>query len=275
MTTSIHHLYYGNGLTATRIIRQTLRLCAKREPSSETGLYGLPVSPMQTGLLRSGRTFVRRLAINTEMLPAVRQRLYENDPDDGLSCEYGCAATMPHLVWDCPAFGTLLANRLKTFCGEDFPPSFVDCVLPTTADKERAPLAPLAAAGEARLSRSLPRPVPSGNREAVAQPPPTKKPEVAECPPPQRCGTGAPPYQRDRLSNDTPALITRSSPRRKERAPHPKPLKEPSTSKEQLPPPPLQSPPSHLKRTGWISEHVEKCSSASSMQSTELTLQNL
>ncbi|KAM7289572.1 hypothetical protein ISCGN_029701 [Ixodes scapularis] len=82
---------------------------------------------------------------------------------------------------------------------------------------------------------SEPRPfqVPSGNREAVAQPPPTKKPEVAACPSPQRGGTGAPPTQRDRLSNDMPALITRSPPRRKERAPRPKPPEEPSTSKEQ------------------------------------------
>ncbi|KAG0435476.1 hypothetical protein HPB47_018460 [Ixodes persulcatus] len=78
--------------------------------------------------------------------------------------------------------------------------------------------------------------VPSGNREAVAQPPPTKKPEVAACPPPQRGGTGAPPTQRDRLSNDMPALITRSPPRRKERAPRPKPPEEPSTSKEQQAP---------------------------------------
>lgn len=85
---------------------------------------------------------------------------------------------------------------------------------------------------------SEPRPfqVPSGNREAVAQPPPTKKPEVAACPPPQRGGTGAPPTQRDRLSNDMPALITRSPPRRKERAPRPKPPEEPSTSKEQQAP---------------------------------------
>ncbi|KAG0421632.1 hypothetical protein HPB47_002490 [Ixodes persulcatus] len=86
---------------------------------------------------------------------------------------------------------------------------------------------------------SEPRPfqVPSGNREAVAQLPPTKKPEVAACPPPQRGGTGAPPTQRDRLSNDMPALITRSPPRRKERAARPKPLEEPSTSKEQQAPP--------------------------------------
>ncbi|KAG0419388.1 hypothetical protein HPB47_004153 [Ixodes persulcatus] len=86
---------------------------------------------------------------------------------------------------------------------------------------------------------SEPRPfqVPSGNREAVARPRPTKKPEVAACPPPQRGGFGAPPTQRDRLSNDMPALITRSPPRRKERAPRPKPLEEPSTSKEQQAPP--------------------------------------
>ncbi|KAG0443977.1 hypothetical protein HPB47_014322 [Ixodes persulcatus] len=57
-----------------------------------------------------------------------------------------------------------------------------------------------------------------------------------------------PPTQRDRLSNDMPALITRSPPRRKERAPRPKPLEKPSTFKEQQAP--LLPPPSHLKRSG-------------------------
>ena len=86
--------------------------------------------------------------------------------------------------------------------------------------------------GLAPPSEPRPTQVPSKNLEAAAQPPPAKKPEVGACPPPQGSAAAAPPTQ-DRPLNDVPALVTRSPPRRKERASRPKPLEEPSTSKEQ------------------------------------------
>ncbi|KAG0415092.1 hypothetical protein HPB47_007731 [Ixodes persulcatus] len=60
------------------------------------------IPPMPAGVSRKAQTLVRRTATNTLMLPALRHRIFKDDPQQGYCTACNTLATTQHVIWECP-----------------------------------------------------------------------------------------------------------------------------------------------------------------------------
>ncbi|KAG0445742.1 hypothetical protein HPB47_013696, partial [Ixodes persulcatus] len=57
-------------------------------------------TPMPTGVSRKAQTLVCRTATNTLMLPALRNRIFQDDPQQGYCTACNTLATTQHVIWE-------------------------------------------------------------------------------------------------------------------------------------------------------------------------------
>ncbi|KAG0432795.1 hypothetical protein HPB47_020512, partial [Ixodes persulcatus] len=60
------------------------------------------IPPMPAGVSRKVQTLVRRTATNTLMPPALRNRIFQDDPHQGYCTASNTLATKQHVIWECP-----------------------------------------------------------------------------------------------------------------------------------------------------------------------------
>ncbi|KAG0423989.1 hypothetical protein HPB47_000244 [Ixodes persulcatus] len=58
------------------------------------------IPPMPTGVSRKAQTLVQRTATNTLMLPALRNRIFQDDPQEGYCSACNTLATTQHVIWE-------------------------------------------------------------------------------------------------------------------------------------------------------------------------------
>ncbi|KAG0416389.1 hypothetical protein HPB47_006453, partial [Ixodes persulcatus] len=66
------------------------------------GRHNRMIPPMPAGVSRRAQTLVRRTATNTLMLPALRHRVFQDDPQQGYCTACNTLATTQHVIWECP-----------------------------------------------------------------------------------------------------------------------------------------------------------------------------
>ncbi|KAG0420991.1 hypothetical protein HPB47_003102 [Ixodes persulcatus] len=58
--------------------------------------------PMPAGVSRKAQTLVRHATTNTLMLPTLRNRIFQDDPQQGYCTACSTLATTQHVIWECP-----------------------------------------------------------------------------------------------------------------------------------------------------------------------------
>ncbi|KAG0410435.1 hypothetical protein HPB47_012454 [Ixodes persulcatus] len=91
------------------------------------------IPPMPAGVSRKAQTLVRRTATNTLMLPALRHRIFKDDPQQGYCTACNTFATTQHVIWECPEHAAARFEALADIPLADQPNTFEDWVI--TQDK--------------------------------------------------------------------------------------------------------------------------------------------
>ncbi|KAG0411911.1 hypothetical protein HPB47_010937 [Ixodes persulcatus] len=88
------------------------------------------IPPMPAGVSRKAQTLVRRTATNTLMLPALRHRIFKDDPQQGYCTACNTLATTQHVIWECPEHASARFEALADIPVADQPNTFEDWVIP-------------------------------------------------------------------------------------------------------------------------------------------------
>ncbi|KAG0443076.1 hypothetical protein HPB47_015313, partial [Ixodes persulcatus] len=88
------------------------------------------IFPMPAGVSRKAQTLVRRSATNTLMLPALRNRIFQDDPQQGYCTVCNTLATTQHVIWEYPEHAEARFEALANIPEADQPNIFEDWVIP-------------------------------------------------------------------------------------------------------------------------------------------------
>ncbi|KAG0431316.1 hypothetical protein HPB47_021913 [Ixodes persulcatus] len=88
------------------------------------------IPPMPAGVSLKSQTLVRRTATNTLMLPALRNRIFQDNPQQGYCTACNTLATTQHVIWECPEHAAARFKVLADIPVADQPNTFEDWVSP-------------------------------------------------------------------------------------------------------------------------------------------------
>ncbi|KAG0432549.1 hypothetical protein HPB47_020738 [Ixodes persulcatus] len=88
-----------------------------------SGLFGLDLN-------RRAQVTIRRIITNTALTPALRHKMFGDDPNKGKCRACAVPATTSHLVWECPTYGAARERILSELPAEHRPTSYIDWILP-------------------------------------------------------------------------------------------------------------------------------------------------
>ncbi|KAM7287088.1 hypothetical protein ISCGN_030782 [Ixodes scapularis] len=78
----------------------------------------------------SSQTLVCRTATNTLMLPALRNRIFQDEPQQDYCTACNTLATTQHVIWECPEHAAACFKALADIPVADQPNTFEDWVIP-------------------------------------------------------------------------------------------------------------------------------------------------
>ncbi|KAG0414663.1 hypothetical protein HPB47_008155 [Ixodes persulcatus] len=82
------------------------------------------------GMSRKTQTLVRRPATNTLMLPALCNRIFQDDPQQGYCTACNTLATTQHVIWECTEHAAARFEALADIPVADQLNTFEDWVIP-------------------------------------------------------------------------------------------------------------------------------------------------
>ncbi|KAG0432770.1 hypothetical protein HPB47_020528 [Ixodes persulcatus] len=88
------------------------------------------IPSMPAGVSRKAQTLVRRTATNTLMLPALLNRIFQEDPQQGYCTACNTLATTQHVIWECPEHAAARFKALADIPVADQPNTSEDWVIP-------------------------------------------------------------------------------------------------------------------------------------------------
>ncbi|KAG0420642.1 hypothetical protein HPB47_003364 [Ixodes persulcatus] len=86
--------------------------------------------PMPAGVSRKAQTLDRPTATNALVLPALRNRIFQDDPQRGYCTARNTLATTQHVVWECPEHAAARFEALADIPAADQPNTFEDWAIP-------------------------------------------------------------------------------------------------------------------------------------------------
>ncbi|KAG0426354.1 hypothetical protein HPB47_026524 [Ixodes persulcatus] len=85
---------------------------------------------MTAGVSRKAQTLARRTATNILMMPALRNRIFQDDPHQGYYKACITLAPTQHVMWECPEHAAARFEALADIPVTDQPNTFEDWMIP-------------------------------------------------------------------------------------------------------------------------------------------------
>ncbi|KAG0445103.1 hypothetical protein HPB47_023392 [Ixodes persulcatus] len=101
-----------------------------RQDAAAANRHNREIPPMPPDLNRRAQVTIRRIITNTALTPALRHKMFGDDPNKGKCRACAVPATTSHLVWECPTYGAARERILSELPAEHRPTSYIDWILP-------------------------------------------------------------------------------------------------------------------------------------------------
>ncbi|XP_040066987.1 uncharacterized protein LOC115315131 [Ixodes scapularis] len=101
-----------------------------RQDAAAASRHNREIPPMPPDLNRRAQVTIRRIITNTALTPALRHKMFGDDPNKGKCRACAVPATTSHMVWECPTYGRARERILSELPAEHRPTSYIDWILP-------------------------------------------------------------------------------------------------------------------------------------------------